>query len=458
MLNRYSRFIPAISLAGDLIILNLFFVLGFCVFIQIGNCFEPSLLVFYLYLNITWLILAFVFDEHKFERHTKKIWLLYTNIKIIVFFFFLFILYFQVHSLQYYPRNDIKVLFPIFFIVLLLWKFSLYYAFYLYRKFGFNYRNVIIIGHTRPSVELSNFFINNKWHGYRFLGFFDEDFKGKYLIGKYKDIVSFLEVNHVDEVYISWHGMVPEIMTEISDIIAEFPVKVRILPDLGNFSYKTAELVGYGSLPVIQIHQGPLVFWYNKLIKRVFDILISLIIIVGVLWWLVIMLYLISLFDERQGVFFRQKRTRIDGDIFWCLKFRSMYKNDVSDILQAVENDARVSWIGKFLRKSSLDELPQFINVLIGQMSVVGPRPHMLKHTEDYRKLIKSYMLRHTVKPGITGLAQVNGYRGEIKVYDDLKRRVEFDVNYIENWTLKLDLRIIIQTLWLIFKGQKRAY
>ncbi len=457
MPNRYSKFIPAISLTGDLILLNLFFVAGFCLLTKTENCFQSKMLLFYIYLNIAWIVLVFIFDAHKFERHTAKLALLFTYIKILGIFFLIYLLYFQFHPLDFFSHENIITLIPFFVLLILFWKFLLYYAFYFYRKMGFNYRTVIIIGHSSKAVELSNFLLFNKWHGYRFLGFFDDTYKGQHLLGNYQDIISFLGKNHVDEVYIGWHGVLSGRMTEIADIVAEFPVKVRILPDLGNFSYKTAELVVYGSIPVIQIHQGPLVFWYNKFIKRIFDILVSLIMIVGVLWWLTLILYLLSLFDNRQGIFYMQKRTRIDGKVFWCLKFRSMYKNADADVLQAVENDPRVSRVGKFLRKFSFDEIPQFVNVLMGEMSVVGPRPHMIKHTDDYRKLVRSFMLRHTVKPGITGLAQVNGYRGEIKVYEDIRRRVEFDVSYIENWSLNLDIKIIFKTIWLIFRGQKQA-
>jgi putative colanic acid biosysnthesis UDP-glucose lipid carrier transferase len=247
-------------------------------------------------------------------------------------------------------------------------------------------------------------------------------------------------------------------MSKITDIISEHPVKVRIVPDLGNFSYKSAELISYGSIPVLQVHPGPLSYWYNRLIKRAFDVVLSLLMIILVLSWMTPLLYLLSLFGSRDGVFFRQRRTCSDGGEFICLKYRTMHKNNEADIKRASKNDNRITPVGKFLRKFSLDELPQFINVLKGEMSVVGPRPHMLKHTWQYRKLIKRFMLRHTVKPGITGLAQINGYRGEIRKLSELKNRVEYDVNYIESWSFNLDLKIILLTTWVIFRGQAKAY
>ncbi len=169
------------------------------------------------------------------------------------------------------------------------------------------------------------------------------------------------------------------------------------------------------------------------------------------------LLYLISLTGGTK-LLFRQKRTGIDGKVFLCLKFRTMYPNCDADCQQAVKNDHRVTPVGRFLRKTSLDELPQFFNVLAGQMSVVGPRPHMLKHTAEYAQMVKRFMLRHTVKPGITGLAQVRGYRGEIHEVTDIRNRVALDVNYVENWSFALDLKIIYLTVISVIRGDKNAY
>lgn len=454
---RYSKFIPFIALTGDLLLLNLYFVVGLCAFFPEIDCFRPSLLPFYLYLNFVWLVLAFVLGAHKFERNIKKVSLLLTYTKLIVFFFFFFLLYFQVNSLQYYPRSTIKFIFPFFYVSLLVWKFSLYYAFYFYRKLGFNYRSVIIIGITPTSQKLIDFFLGNKWHGYRLIGIFDPVAKHKMIVGSFDSLPQFLTKNHVDEAYLNFKELSTIQIQHITEALMASTAKIRLIPEMENLIYKNVELVDYGPIPVIQVHQGPLVFWYNKLIKRVFDILISLLVISAVLSWLTALFYVLTKATSGGRLFFRQRRTRNDGKEFWCLKFASLYAND-DEAKQVCKNDPRVTPLGKILRKYSLDELPQFINVLQGDMSVVGPRPHMLKHTEDYRRLVNKFMLRHTVKPGITGLAQVNGYRGEIKQPQDLEKRVELDVSYIENWTLNLDLKIMVLTIWYIIKGQPQAY
>lgn len=456
---RYSKYLPILSLAGDFIILNLFFVAGFCWSSHIENCFSLSYLQFYAYLNVVWIILTSIFRSRQIQYNTYKKALLFAYIKIIVFFFFLFLIYFQVFSFGYYSRQNLKIIFPLFFMAILLWKFGLYFIFVLYRKMGFNYRNVLIVGLTQNTRELRNYFMGNSLNGYRFVGYIAENkSKKKSVIGTWSELKQMIELHDVDEIYIGWEGVPREIIQDITLAISEFPLKVRIVPDLGEFSYKKAELVNYDLIPVLQIHQGPLSLWLNRIIKRSFDIIFSFLMIVGFLWWMTLVLFIISLFGSREGVFFRQRRTGADGNIFYCLKYRTMRINPDADAVQATKNDKRITPVGKILRRTSLDEFPQFVNVFLGQMSVVGPRPHMLRHTRQYSKLIRRFMLRHTIKPGITGLAQIRGFRGEIRRISELKQRVSFDVNYIENWSFGLDLKIIILTLHSIIKGDKKAY
>lgn len=456
---KYSRYIPAISISGDFAVLNLLFVAGFCYFFPANDCFSREKLVFYLFINLIWFILVYSFGADKINRNTQKKALFFTYVKIVVFYFFLFLIYFQVSPFNYYPRQLLKYIFPLFFFVLISWKFAFYYAFYLYRKQGYNFRNVIIVGYSSNSLELAKYFNHTKWNGYRFLGFIDEQInKKRKIIGEYPDLKSIIENEQVDEIYLNLERIPRELKHQISGIVLDYPVKIRIIPDFGEFSNFKAELVNYDFVPVFQVHPGPLSYWYNQLLKRMFDILFSIFIIVSLLSWVSAFLFIFSLFNGREGIFFRQKRTGTDGKVFTCFKYRTMYLNPDADRQRAVINDKRVMPAGHWLRKSGIDELPQFINVLIGQMTVVGPRPHMLKHTEQYRKIVRKYMMRHTVKPGITGLAQVRGFRGEIRKISELKQRVQLDVSYIENWSFILDMKIIFLTLWNFFKGQEKAY
>jgi Undecaprenyl-phosphate glucose phosphotransferase len=456
---RYSKYIPTISITGDFLLLNLFFVFGFCYLHPKINCFAGDYLSFYAYLNLLWLILTFSFGANKSSRNTRKKELLFTYIKIVVFYFFLFLLYFQIFQLNYYPRQDLKYLFPSFFVALIFWKFLLYYVFYFYRKLGYNFRNVLVVGSTQKTRELQRYFVSNKWNGYKFIGFIDDRVnKRRRVIGNWDQLKTVIEKNDVDEIYLAWDKVPDDKKQKVNTVIREFPLKLRIIPDYGDFEFLNADLVNYDLVPVLQFHSGPLGYWYNRFIKRAFDVLFSLVMMVGFLSWMSVILFVLSLFGSREGVFFRQKRTGADGKVFMCFKFRTMRVNADADEQQATRNDRRVTPVGKFLRKSSLDELPQFINVFIGNMSVVGPRPHMLKHTRQYRQLVKRFMLRHTVKPGITGLAQVRGYRGEIRRVSEIKNRVSFDVKYVETWSFSLDLKIIWLTVYHLIKGQKRAY
>ena len=197
--------------------------------------------------------------------------------------------------------------------------------------------------------------------------------------------------------------------------------------------------------------------WYWWL-KRGFDIVFSLFFLCFVFPFVLLVVFIVTQCTMPGKLFFVQKRTGLNGRTFKCYKFRSMRKNEHSDVLQATKGDSRITRGGKIMRKTSLDETPQFINVLLGDMSVVGPRPHMLKHTEEYTALIDGYMLRHEVKPGVTGWSQIKGFRGEIKQLKDMENRVKSDLWYIRNWHFLLDLYIILKTVTICFGNDKNAH
>ena len=213
-----------------------------------------------------------------------------------------------------------------------------------------------------------------------------------------------------------------------------------------------------GNVPVLSIRREPLELLENRIVKRSFDIVCSLLFLCTLFPIIYIIVGLAIKVSSPGPVFFKQKRSGEDGREFWCYKFRSMRVNAQSDTLQATECDPRKTRVGDFIRKTNIDELPQFINVLKGNMSLVGPRPHMLKHTEEYSHLINKYMVRHFVKPGITGWAQVTGFRGETKELWQMEGRVQRDIWYIEHWTFILDLYIMYKTVYNVIRGDKEAY
>uniref|UniRef100_UPI0026117C2B exopolysaccharide biosynthesis polyprenyl glycosylphosphotransferase n=1 Tax=uncultured Eudoraea sp. TaxID=1035614 RepID=UPI0026117C2B len=262
----------------------------------------------------------------------------------------------------------------------------------------------------------------------------------------------------IDEIYCSVSELRNEELTEFINFADNNLKTLKFLPDNKNIFSKKLKFEYYDYLPILSLRDIPLHNPINAVLKRTFDIVFSLIVIFGLLIWIAPILALLITIESRGPVFFVQKRTGFDNNEFTCFKFRSMTVNPASDIEQAGKNDMRVTQIGRFLRRTSIDELPQFYNVLFGNMSVVGPRPHMIKHTDEYAGRVNKYMLRHFVKPGITGLAQVRGYRGEIEKDSDIQNRIKFDIFYIENWSFFLDLKIIIQTLLLGISGDEKAY
>ncbi|HEU4497418.1 MAG TPA: exopolysaccharide biosynthesis polyprenyl glycosylphosphotransferase, partial [Flavobacterium sp.] len=233
---------------------------------------------------------------------------------------------------------------------------------------------------------------------------------------------------------------------------------LKFLPDNKEVLARNLVFDYYDYIPVISLRNIPLDQTANKVIKRAFDIVFSLIVIFGVLSWLVPIMAVLIKMESKGSVFFKQKRNGLNYQEFYCYKFRSMEINEIADLYQVSKNDPRITKIGRFIRKTSIDELPQFFNVLLGEMSVVGPRPHMVSHTEMYARRIDKFMVRHFIKPGITGLAQTKGFRGEVENDKDIIYRVKFDIFYLENWSLLLDIKIIVLTIINALKGEAKAY
>ncbi len=234
--------------------------------------------------------------------------------------------------------------------------------------------------------------------------------------------------------------------------------RIKLVPDNKEIFSRAMSLELYGPVPVLNVRSSPLELEYANIVKRVFDIIFSGLVILLLLSWLTPLICILMRCDSKGSLFFKQKRHGFNRKSFTCYKFRSMTESRDSDTLMATKNDSRVTRLGRFLRKTSIDELPQFFNVFRGDMSVVGPRPHMVLHTEQYEKSVDKYLVRHFLKPGITGLAQVRGYRGEVIKQSDIINRVRFDIFYLEKWSLQLDLYIILYTVITVIRGQGKAY
>jgi len=271
-------------------------------------------------------------------------------------------------------------------------------------------------------------------------------------------LFEYIKQNRVDEIYCSLSEIGSAEIKAITKFADNNLKIVKFIPEQNTILNKELKRDFYGLVPVLEFRSIPLDDSYNLALKRVFDVVFSILVIVFVMSWLTPILALLIKLESYGPVFFKQKRNGYNYKSFNCLKFRSMVINKEADLIQVRKADNRVTGVGKFMRQTSIDELPQFFNVLIGDMSVVGPRPHMLSHTDMYANKVDKFMVRHFVKPGITGLAQVSGYRGEVESDSDIIGRVKFDIYYIENWCVLLDVKIIIKTIIKAVKGDEKAY
>ncbi|MBO7607188.1 MAG: undecaprenyl-phosphate glucose phosphotransferase [Paludibacteraceae bacterium] len=334
-----------------------------------------------------------------------------------------------------------------------------------YRIHGGNHRQLIILGAGSVAQKVYNATVKNLEYGYRFIGFFDDRAKEDYKVdpslvkGSLADVEKFAEEYGADEIICALPAGDDRKALPILRFAENNLIRFYIVPDFMRFIRKSVSLTTLAdSIPIISLREEPLKAGMNRFLKRSFDIVFSLAFTVFVFPILFIVLGTIIKATSKGPIFFLQKRTGKEGKEFTCIKFRTMTVNKDADEKQATKGDARITKIGAFMRKTNLDEMPQFLNVLVGDMSIVGPRPHMLKHTEIYSHLIDKYMVRHFAKPGITGWAQVTGFRGETKDLSEMEGRIKQDVWYIENWTFWLDLKIIFKTVANMIKGEEKAY
>lgn len=323
-----------------------------------------------------------------------------------------------------------------------------------------NLRKVIIVGSGLSIGELKRIFTKKKELGYSLQGVFNNsDDKNK--TGTIKDSFEFLKENkQIDEIYCAIDELTEKQVNEYVKYANMNHCNIKFVPNTKKLFTKRLQTDYYMYLPVLSIQEAAINNDFNRLLKRTFDILFSLFIIIFVLSWLSVILFILIKLESKGPLFYRHKRNGINYKEFYCYKYRSLNITKEIKGTYVKQDDIRITKTGKFLRKTSIDELPQFVNVLKGEMSVVGPRPHMLSYTDDYSKKIDKYnfIFRHNTKPGITGLAQIKGYRGEISKDKDIINRIKYDIFYIENWSLFLDIKIIIQTVINILKGEEKAY
>lgn len=328
------------------------------------------------------------------------------------------------------------------------------------RKHGQDNLNVVMVGEANSLRDLYDRMGNDLSVGYTIVGYFnskrvpelDEVLEYK---GNVKEVCDFLSGNQIDMVFCSPDSFDTEETTRLMDFCENNLVHFYSVPNLPSYRHRRMNVEYVYEIPIMTIRREPLASSFNRLQKRVFDVLFSALFLLLCYWWIYIIVAIVTKLTMPGPVIFKQKRNGQYGETFICYKFRSMKVNKDSDLLQATKNDPRKTRWGSILRKTNIDELPQFVNVLKGEMSIVGPRPHMLKHTEEYRKLVDKYMVRHYAKPGITGWAQVTGSRGETSELWMMEERIQKDIWYVENWSMLLDVIIIIKTILNVLGQEK---
>lgn len=343
-----------------------------------------------------------------------------------------------------------------------LWRVLVRIMLKMYRRKGYDLKRVIIVGAGKNGMEIYRVMKDELDYGFTVDGFFDDNIALKEVLPNYlgntNEVSDYVAAHDVDEIYCTLPGTQDEKMLKLMNFAEKNMIRFYIVPEFYRNVKKSLIMEMMESIPLLSIRREPLQSTYNQALKRTFDILFSLFVLIAVFPVLYIILGALIKMTSPGPILFRQKRTGIYGQDFECYKFRTMKVNDEADTTQAAKDDPRKTHLGDFLRKTNLDEFPQFLNVIAGDMSVVGPRPHMLKHTEEYSALIDKYMVRHLVKPGVTGWAQITGYRGETKTLEQMEGRVKRDVWYIENWSFFLDFKIIVVTILNMFRGERNAY
>jgi putative colanic acid biosynthesis UDP-glucose lipid carrier transferase len=460
MQHRFSKYLPFLTFLGDILVLNGLFSFLYLKGHFIVHTYDRSWSLFLLIINVSWVLITFFTNPYRISR-VYPLSKLVSGIGYSVFQLFLISLT-TIYLLDFVlvHKWGPPLAYAGFLLIVLGWRLSLFYFLSFYRSKGYNFRNVVILGFGAIAKHLEVFFTLHPEYGYRFMGFYDDKSENSRVVGDINDIKTAIIERKlvIDEIYCCLPYVKYGQIKQIIDLCEDRLIKVKLITDFRAFSFKGLELERYDHIPVLNVSSIPLDDRKNQVMKRVFDVIFSLLAAVFIFSWLFPMIAVAIKLTSSGPVFFKQKRTGKDNTDFTCWKFRTMYANGESDSKQATRHDCRITPVGAFLRKTSLDELPQFINVLMGSMSVVGPRPHMLKHTQEYSRLIHKFMVRHHVKPGITGLAQSKGYRGETRNLIDMKNRVKLDRFYIENWTFVLDLKIIIATVVSLVKGDQQAF
>lgn len=438
----------------DIIFLNAFYwILAF-------HSFDSGATHGWFLINVCYIISALVFPPYAQRRLSHIDQVATRCFHTILLMFAVYAMYIAIdNSSRFHPFRFTAIVVAYFFLLFFSRCLSRQVLKYL-RKIGRNTKSVLFIGAGHNLSYLHKLMMGDLSTGYRFLGYF-EDSESQHLpktlerLGNVSQALSWLQGHSPDMVFCNLPSSRSSEILAIMNYCESHFIRFCSVPNVRNYVHRAMEVEMIDDMPVLTLRHEPLRNPFNRFLKRSFDLVFSAIFLITCFWWICIIVTIITKITMPGPVFFRQKRNGILGEEFYCWKFRSMKVNADADRLQATKDDPRKTRWGNIMRKTNIDELPQFLNVFLGQMSIVGPRPHMVRHTEEYSSLIDKYMVRHWVKPGVTGWAQVTGARGETEHLWQMEDRITKDIWYIENWSLWLDLRIIFLTIYNILGGEK---
>ncbi len=443
-IGRYSKYLRPITITFDLLVLVIFGIW------LLPDSFQG--VYFYLYFAFSWIVISIITKFYQVYRFTKLIQIAQKAIKQ----YFLFALnIFALNGLFSLTKEYSVVGFYLLStsIAIVLAKYLVFWMLKMFRKYyKGNLRRIVIVGHDDLTANFIKFVTENADYGYKLFGSFSLGHNST------TDIIAFCVENDIDEIYLSLEKTTTKQVTVFIDYVDNNLKLLKFLPSKKDLLSANLKVDYYGVIPVMASRTTPLNDPINYFIKRLFDIAFSSLVIILIMSWLTPLIAIFIRLESKGPIFFKQKRHGLDYEEFNCYKFRSMFVNEKADTDEAIKNDPRITKVGAFLRKTSIDEMPQFFNVFFGSMSVVGPRPHMINFTEKYAVKVNKFKARHFIKPGITGMAQTHGYRGEIENDNDIINRIKYDIFYMESWSLLLDLKIIYLTIKNAIKGEKKAY
>ena len=453
---RYSRYFKVIFILLDVLVIAGVFVFFFLRKNELKyekEVWEQNLLSLIL-LTMFWILLSGRTRLYSIARNLTYTIYLERLVTHIFIFIFGVILLAKVSNNDFIKQDRFLIAIFLFFLLFII-KSLVFIGLKYLRTLGINHRNVMFLTEDSSTEILRNIITERKDYGFKI---FDYPTESRF---DYDKLVAFWKENGIHTMYISSEGKQIDQNNEreIYKLADLHKVRISLIPSIIKNNFFQYDLGYIETQPILVRSKFPLDFLTNTILKRTFDILFSTVILVGVCTWLFPIIAVLIMIDSKGPVFFLQKRYGFHDGVFRCIKFRTMYVNGDSSHRTTEENDRRITKVGRFLRKSSLDEMPQFINVLKGEMSIVGPRPHMLLVDDFYKLKIGRYSVRSLVKPGVTGLAQVNGLRGDTgdDMNIEMQKRILADAFYVKNWSISLDFVIIIKTMFLVIFGDKNA-